>query len=190
MIGTYLKAAGERIAAPWLDKPTPASLEFLAAEGEREIKKLDDKTYFVYELLTASQKKYESRREGISVVHFGNPRLPQSVNQPERTSHLRGKLRKILRPEEYTALEQERCNPSLDTALKTAYREAGFREEVHGVSIAGIDEDRLHTLLYVPATNAGEADSKVQEYRRKINDLLQPRRLSCDYKIKPVMKKD
>ena len=99
-------------------------------------------------------------------------------------------MRKILRPEEYTALEQERCNPSLDTALKTAYREAGFREEVHGESIAGIDEDRLHTLLYVPATNAGEADSKVQEYRRKINDLLQPRRLSCDYKIKPVMKKD
>jgi len=189
MISAYLRTAGERLAAPWLDKPTPASLEFLAVKGEREIKRLDDKNYFMYEILTASQKRYESRR-GISGVQYTCPRLPQSVTQSERKFHLKGRLRRILRPEEYTVLEQERCHPSLSSALKTAYREPGFKEEVQGASLFGIDEDLLHTFVYVPATTADEADAKIQQYRQTVSALLQPRRICCDYKIRPMIKKN
>ncbi|MDO8656677.1 MAG: hypothetical protein Q7K45_05550 [Nanoarchaeota archaeon] len=58
------------------------------------------------------------------------------------------------------------------------------------MSIAGIDEEDLHTLLYVPAVNAEEADAKIEQYRQTVNALLLPRRLSCDYKIKPIVKKN
>lgn len=190
MIRTYLRTAGERIAASWLDKPIPISLEFLAVTGERQIKREDNQTYFVYELLTASGKRYESKRKGFNATYYGILRLPQSVTREKRPHCFKGKLRQILRPQEYAALEQDRQNLPLDEALKAAYHEAGFKEEVHGVSIAGIDEDNLHTLLYIPGTTAPEADGKVQQYQQRVNALLQPRKLSCNYKIRPIVKKN
>ncbi len=175
---------------PWLDNPTPASLEFLTAEGERETKNKEDQTYFVYELLTASGQRYQSRKDKYQKWYqeLRLPKLPTSATKTTTTSTLRRKVRKILRPEEYARLEEERRDPSLSTALETAYQKAGFWWDFQGASLFGIDEDRLQSLLYVPANTAAEADAKIQEYRQKVNALLRPRRLSCDYKIRPLVK--
>ena len=145
------------------------------AQGERESLTIEDKTCFVYVLLTASEQRYEG---GYDI-----PVLPRKIGK--LTPTFRNKLRHLVRGDRRIYLDV----PAIEQKLEEALSECGiiqYREGVYG--IFGITESELRHLLYLPAETSAQADVKMNAYRERVNQILQPNRLKCAFKIKPLVK--
>ncbi len=187
-----IRKSADYFLRDYLDAPTPPSLEMLSAEGEREQVKIEDTNCFVYVLLSYDGKRYsgsytsfDGKRYSGSYTSgsgFSIPSLPKIVSVLKPT--FRYRMRKIVRSE--SGLQDLE---SIETALQEALTESGiieYREGIYG--IFGITEPELRHLLYIPAETAGEADQKLDRYRQRVNSILQPHRLQCARKIKPLLK--
>ena len=169
-----LRRSADHLLTPYLDAPTPQSLQMVPAQGERESLTIEDKTCFVYVLLTASEQRYE---DGYDI-----PALPRKIRK--LTPTFRNKLRYLVRDRQiYPDV------PAIEQKLEEALSECGiiqYREGVYG--IFGITESELRHLIYLPAETSAQADVKMNAYRERVNQILQPNRLVCALKIKPLVK--
>ncbi|MEK6938396.1 MAG: hypothetical protein AABX04_05105 [Nanoarchaeota archaeon] len=177
-----IQRIGEHFLGEWLDKPTPASLELLVVKGER-LSVIDYKrTNFVYELLTRKGERYKRINGSV----FGWPTLP--VTSETTKQHLRGTIREYLRPKEVEELNQRRNDPKVAEELKAALKDSRIMILPYCMGIMGTDLDVARKLLYVPGGSAAEADGVLNGYRNRVTGVLQPLRLHCDYKIRPIIK--
>ena len=181
MLNTIRKAVAF-IAKPYLDLPTPESLEFIVVSGEREKVEVEKQNCFVYELLTSSGKRYEKNGNILSFYeNYSSPFLPDSADNIHYS--LKGNLRKILRPEETPDYE------AVGKQLKQTLRDSGIMQVREGMyGIFGVTVEELRTLLYLAEDLEEAADQRIHDYRTRVSQILRPNNLECNLKIKPLLK--
>lgn len=175
-----VRRTADYVLGSYLDSPTPPSLEMLSADGERESVTIENKTCFVYVLLSSDGKRYSGNYSSGS--GFSIPALPKRIGTLQPT--FRHRVRNWVRPEP----ELQNFEP-IEQRLQEALSWSGiieYREGVYG--IFGITEPKLRHLLYVPAKTSEEADLKIDIYRAEVNAILEPHRIGCERKIKPLIK--
>jgi len=177
---SLVQKCGELFLGRWLDKPTPESLEFIAVEGERLSVVDYNRTNFVYDLLTRKGKRYEKIPEG-----YGWPTLPVDRGF-DRTR--RGYIREFLRPDETRDLNLRRENAPVSEELRKALDDSRIIIRPYCCSYVSCDLKVARRLLYVPGERAEEADEVLNQYRSRVTGILQPLRIHCPLKIRPVLK--
>ncbi|MBI2146052.1 hypothetical protein HYU22_01790 [Candidatus Woesearchaeota archaeon] len=180
MLSLIQKMAGT-LAQPYLNSPTPESLEFISTKKERETVTVESQLCFVYELLTSSGERYQKRSTSSFSDDVGIPILPTAVRKTKPT--LKCRLRETLTGERRPSYE------GIDQLLQSALEQSTIVQWTEGLyGIFGSTESEIRRLLYVPATTAEEADTKIEAYRQEVTSILQPKRLQCKLKIKPLLK--
>lgn len=187
MLPPIVRKMAGTLAQPYLNQPAPESLEFLATTGERETVTVEDQLYFIYELLTSSGARYQKKKSPFSPFsideNIGIPLLPTNITGIKPT--FKSRLRDILRPEERLPTSYDGIEQALQSAIENA-KIIQWTEGVYG--IFGSTESEIRRLLYVPAGTPKEADVTMNAYRQEVTEILQPKRLVCNLKIKPLTK--
>lgn len=188
---TAQKNLVDRLFGIILDKPTPPSLEVIAAEGERAYDTLRNQRCYIYELLTKNGRRYQRKIDlkdltSLIPLSYAFPRLPTGVHTIKNTPGFF--LRKFIRPNEENDLNKQRQASAVGTNLMEAIKQFGIEEYFYEHGFFGIKPEVARTLLYAPAATPEEADEKINSYHNRVNEILAPLHLRCEFKIRPLIK--